>query len=187
MIKFLSFQPQNDDCDFARITRFQNRMNHRVPTICPERAEIITKSYRETEGEPIVMRCAKAFDAILTQMTIYIEPDSLIIGNQAGRNFAAPVFPEYSFNWVIEELDEFEKRSGDYFNITEETKERLRRERPIRTKSCAICPASTFKPRRRGCCTAAASACRATAISFPTMNLCCGSAMAAWPKSLKGS
>ena len=130
MIKFLSFQPENDDCDFARITRFQNRMNHRVPTICPERAEIITKSYRETEGEPIVMRRAKAFDAILTQMTIYIEPDSLIIGNQAGRNFAAPVFPEYSFNWVIEELDEFEKRSGDYFNITEETKERLRRLQP---------------------------------------------------------
>ncbi|WP_312694858.1 glycyl radical protein [Caproiciproducens sp.] len=130
MIKFLSFQPENDDCDFARITRFQNRMNHRVPTICPERAEIITKSYRETEGEPIILRRAKAFDAILTQMTIYIEPDSLIIGNQAGRNFAAPVFPEYSFNWVIEELDEFEKRSGDYFNITEETKERLRRLQP---------------------------------------------------------
>lgn len=130
MIKFLSFQPENDDCDFARITRFQNRMNHRVPTICPERAEIITKSYRETEGEPIVLRRAKTFDAILTQMTIYIEPDSLIIGNQAGRNFAAPVFPEYSFNWVIEELDEFEKRSGDYFNITEETKERLRRLQP---------------------------------------------------------
>lgn len=130
MTDFLSFKPETNDCDFARIDRLQDRMNHRTPTICPERAEIITESFQKTEGEPIVVRRAKAFDAILENMSIYIEPDSLIFGNQAGANFAAPVFPEYSFNWVIEELDEFEHRSGDYFNITEETKGRLRKLQP---------------------------------------------------------
>jgi len=124
--QFLSFQPTIDDCDFDRIVRLQDMMNRRTPTICAERAEIITRSFKETEGEPIVLRRAKAYDAILSEMSIYIEPDSLIIGNQASRNFAAPVFPEYSFNWVIEELDEFDKRTGDYFNIAEETKDRLR-------------------------------------------------------------
>lgn len=130
MTDFLSFKPETDDCDFARIDRLQDRMNHRTPTICPERAEIITEFFQKTEGEPIVVRRAKAFDAILENMSIYIEPDSLIFGNQAGANFAAPVFPEYSFNWVIEELDEFEHRSGDYFNITGETKDRLRKLQP---------------------------------------------------------
>ncbi len=130
MKDFLSFKPQNQDCDFERIDRLQNRMNHRVPTICPERAEIITESFQKTEGESIVVRRAKAFDAIMEKMTIYIEPDSLIFGNQARENFAAPVFPEYSFNWVIEEMDDFPKRSGDYFNIDRETKERLRKLQP---------------------------------------------------------
>lgn len=130
MIEFLSFVPQNEECDFERIDRLQSRMNNRVPTICPERAEIITESFRKTEGEPIVVRRAKALDAILEGMTIYIEEDSLIFGNQARINFAAPVFPEYSFDWVIEEMDDFPKRSGDYFNIDEDTKERLRKLQP---------------------------------------------------------
>jgi len=122
----LSFVPTNDDCDFERIKTVQARMNARVPYICPERAEIITESFKRTEGEPIVIRRAKALADILSRMTTYIEPDMLIVGNQASQNFAAPVFPEYSIDWVIEELDEFEKRSGDYFHITEDTKDRLR-------------------------------------------------------------
>jgi len=127
MTELLRFTPTNEDCDFDRVTRLQSRMNARVPTICPERAEIITDCFKRTEGEPIVIRRAKAFADILDQMTVYIEPDTLIVGNQAGANFAAPVFPEYSFEWVIEELDELEHRSGDYFHITEETKDRLRK------------------------------------------------------------
>jgi len=125
MTGLLSFIPANDDCDFDRISRLQGNMNARIPTICPERAEIITESFMRTDGEPIVIRRAKAFADILDKMTVYIEPDSLIIGNQASVNFAAPVFPAYSYDWVIDELDDFENRSGDYFNITEETKKRL--------------------------------------------------------------
>ena len=127
MTELLRFQPQNDACDFDRIARLQSRMNARVPTICPERAEIITDCFKRTEGKPIVVRRAKAFAEILERMTVYIEPDTLIVGNQASANFAAPVFPEYSFEWVIDELDAFEHRSGDYFLITEETKDRLRK------------------------------------------------------------
>ena len=126
MYDFLSFEPRNNDCDFARIGRVQAAMNARTPYICPERAEIITESFRQTEGKPIVIRRAMAFAEILTRMKVYIEPDMLIVGNQAGRSFAAPVFPEYSYDWVIDELDEFKNRSGDYFNITEDTGTRLR-------------------------------------------------------------
>ena len=103
MQEFLSFIPQNNDCDFNRIDRFQKMMNQRKATLCPERAEIITESYQNSEGEPMIIRKALALDAILTKMTIYIDNDSLIIGNQASTSFAAPIFPEYSFNWVIDE------------------------------------------------------------------------------------
>ncbi|MCL2424978.1 MAG: formate C-acetyltransferase/glycerol dehydratase family glycyl radical enzyme [Oscillospiraceae bacterium] len=126
MAELLSFIPTNDICDFGRINIFQERMSARIPTICPERAELVTASFRHNVSDPIVVRRAKAFAETLDKMTVYIEPNSLIIGNQASANFAAPIFPEYSFDWVISELDEFEHRSGDYFKITEDTKSRLR-------------------------------------------------------------
>lgn len=124
--KLLSFVPQNQDCDFVRIERLQNKMYHRKATLCAERAEIYTEVFQNTEGEAMVLRKAKAFNETLSRMSIYIEPDSLIVGNQACRNFAAPIFPEYSIDWIVEEMDEFEKRSGDSFFVDEETKERIR-------------------------------------------------------------
>jgi len=111
---------------FPRVQRVRKNLMAVTPTICPERALLITDSYQQTEGEPYVLRKAKALKNILTNMSIYIEDGQLIVGNQAGRNRAAPIFPEYSIDWVIEELDQFNKRTGDIFDITEETKQKLR-------------------------------------------------------------
>lgn len=123
--KLLSFKPVNSDCDFNRIDRLTKRMYDRTPTICSERALIVTDTFINNENDPMILKKAKAFSETLKNMTIYIEEDSLILGNQASSNFAAPIFPEYSFDWVIDELDEFDKRSGDFFNITEKTKKDL--------------------------------------------------------------
>lgn len=130
MYGLLSFKPQNNDCQFERIERARQRMYHRVATICPQRAEILTRSFQDHENQPYIMKKAYAFYNILDQMTIYIEPDMIIAGNQASSNFAAPIFPEYSIDWIIEELDEFEKRTGDSFQVSEETKERLKKIAP---------------------------------------------------------
>lgn len=126
MIKYLEFVPQTKDIDLLRIHRLQQRMEKRSASICSERALLITESFRQTEGEDYVLRKAKAFAHILKNMTIYIDPDSLIFGNQASRNFAAPIFPEYSIEWVIKELDEFDQRTGDVFKISEQVKADLR-------------------------------------------------------------
>lgn len=126
MDKFLEFIPENNDIDFERIHRLQQRMEKRTASICSERAVLITESFRKTEGEDYVLRKAKAFKHILENMTIYIEKDSLIFGNQASQNFAAPIFPEFSIKWVIKELDEFDKRTGDVFQISEKVKANLR-------------------------------------------------------------
>jgi pyruvate formate-lyase/glycerol dehydratase family glycyl radical enzyme len=111
---------------FPRVQRVRQDLMAITPSICPERALLITESYRQSENEPYVLRKAKALANILANMSIYIEDDQLIVGNQASRNRAAPIFPEYSFEWVIEELDDFDQRSGDRFEITDETKEKLR-------------------------------------------------------------
>lgn len=43
------------------------------------------------------------------------------------QKFCGTDFPEYSFNWATDELDEFEKRTGDIFYIDEKDKKELRK------------------------------------------------------------
>ena len=74
---------------------------------------------------------AKMLEKILNHMSIYIEDKSLLAGNQATKNRNAPIFPEYTMEFVINELDQFEKRDGDVFYITEKTKEQLREIAPF--------------------------------------------------------
>ncbi|WP_157593498.1 pyruvate formate lyase family protein, partial [Sedimentibacter sp. B4] len=64
-------------------------------------------------------------------LSIFIEPATLICGNQASANRAAPIMPEYAMDWVIAELDEFDSRPGDRFTITEQAKQELRRIAPF--------------------------------------------------------
>ena len=109
-----------------RVERAREQLMSTAPEICPARALLITESYKQTEHLPMILRRAKALEQILSEMPIYIEEHQLIVGNQAGQNRAAPIFPEYSIDWVIEELDEFHKRPGDVFTITEDAKEKLR-------------------------------------------------------------
>jgi formate C-acetyltransferase len=83
---------------------------------------MITEAYKQSEGEPFVLRKAKALDAILSNMSIYIEDGQLIVGNQASSQRAAPIFPEYSIDWIIDELDTFASRSGDFLSSAKDQK-----------------------------------------------------------------
>ncbi len=109
-----------------RMDQFREELLSAVPTICAQRAVFTTEAYRQHSDKPIVLKRAYTLKNILDNMDIYIEPLSLLAGNQASANRAAPIFPEYAMDWVINELDEFDKRNGDCFEITEETKEELR-------------------------------------------------------------
>lgn len=97
------------------------------PALCPERAEIITNSFTGTEGLPIGLRRAKAFESILNQMSIYISPDELIVGNQARRPRSAPVFPEFDVDWIHSELEDLPARTLDPFQVDSATVQILRR------------------------------------------------------------
>ncbi len=60
-------------------------------------------------------------------MTIFIDEGDLIVGNQASRLRAAPIFPEYAIDWLPREMDELDKRPGDAFFIAEADKQELLR------------------------------------------------------------
>lgn len=97
-----------------------------VPSsVCIERARIFTGEFKRNEDRPVVLRRAIANGEVLKRMSIYIEEGSLIAGNQSSRLRAAPVFPEYDVNFIIEEIDEFAKRTGDVFHVCQEDREEL--------------------------------------------------------------
>lgn len=109
-----------------RMKAFREEMLDEKPYIDAERAVLATEAYRAHQNQPSVMKRALMLEKILDNMTIYIEDKTLIVGNQATKNRNAPIFPEYTMEFVIDELDTFEKRDGDVFYITEQTKRQLR-------------------------------------------------------------
>ncbi len=110
-----------------RVKAALQRFVETTPAICPERAVLITESYKQTEALPMVIRRAKALENILTNMSIFIQDGELIVGNQASMPRSAPIFPEFSCDWVENELDSLAKRSADVFLISEDAKDQLRK------------------------------------------------------------
>ena len=114
-----------------RMKAFREEVLDEKPYIDAERAILATQAYKENLNQPRVVVRARMLKKILENMSIYIEEKSLLAGNQATKNCNAPIFPEYTMEFVLNELDLFEKRDGDVFYITEETKQQLREIAPF--------------------------------------------------------
>ena len=99
----------------------------KMPVIESARAKLVTESYKETEDEPIITRRAKAFAHILHNIPIIIRDEELIVGSSTLAPRGCQTFPEYSFQWLEDELDTVATRTADPFYISEETKADLRK------------------------------------------------------------
>jgi len=115
----------------TRMKDFREDLINAKPMVCVERAKLTTESYKLHADKPMVLRRALMLQNVLENMSIYIEAQTLIVGNQASSNRSAPIYPEYAMDWVIEELDQFDKRDGDRFYITEKNKQALRNIAPF--------------------------------------------------------
>ena len=109
-----------------RIGRLKDALLKSRPEIEADRAVLLTQSYMETEGEPIVTRRAKAFKNILDNIPIVIRPDELVVGSATVASRGCQVFPEFSYEWLEAEFDTVATRSADPFYISEQTKKTLR-------------------------------------------------------------
>ncbi len=103
----------------ADTLKMKERLLSLTPEICVERARYITRSYKETEGEPAAIRRAKAFEEILTNITINIWPDELIVGATTGKEVGGGLYPECSGR-ILQELDGVSSRETNPFSINPE-------------------------------------------------------------------
>lgn len=130
MSTLVASTPIVEEPHFGRLTprmaAWREELMDTPQSVCVERAVLTTETYRLHGDEPMVLRRALMVKNVLEHMSIFIEPATLICGNQSSANRAAPIMPEYAMDWVVAELDEFDKRPGDRFTITEDAKATLR-------------------------------------------------------------
>ncbi|MEW6187752.1 MAG: pyruvate formate lyase family protein [Thermodesulfobacteriota bacterium] len=73
--------------------------------LCIERARLITEGYKASEGQPMILRRAKAMAHFLDQRTLYILPDERIVGNVSSEPCSMITFPEKWSSWLDKAID----------------------------------------------------------------------------------
>ncbi|HVN96086.1 MAG TPA: pyruvate formate lyase family protein [Syntrophorhabdaceae bacterium] len=91
-----------------RVQKLKERLKVKEFPICTEKVRLVTESMRQTEGEPMILRRAKATAHFLDNRTIFIEDDELIVGNIAQKPMgmeAGTTGPA----WPSEDMEELRK------------------------------------------------------------------------------
>jgi formate C-acetyltransferase len=92
----------------ARIQRLRKNLKLDAYPICVEKARLVIEAYQRYEGEPTILRRAKATAHYLDHKTIFIEADELIVGNVASKPMgmeAGSLGP----TWPQEDIEELRK------------------------------------------------------------------------------
>lgn len=113
---------------YGRINSLRKKFLNTEFYIDSQRALLVTESYKNSEHEPAVVRTALATDALLRNVDIVIDKDELIAG-QAGAPFkAAPIYPEFSYRWIMDEMETapFDNREFDEYFLDARTAKELR-------------------------------------------------------------
>ena len=92
---------------------------HSKPAISCERARIWTTSHRKSEGEPTPIRRAKAFRETCEEIGVTIFDGELIVGAIGEFRKCGILTPEFSWTWVDQEMDNFDKRVQDPYEMTD--------------------------------------------------------------------
>ncbi|NLE77430.1 MAG: glycyl radical protein [Chloroflexi bacterium] len=109
----------------SRVARLRERLLDTAPALCAERGLLVTEAYAQHQADPVVLRRAKALAHTLAHMTIYIDEDEVIVGNQASTPRAAPVFPEYLVDFLADEIDDFASRPADPFQVPSQVRRHI--------------------------------------------------------------
>lgn len=94
--------------------------------ICTERAEIITEAYKALEGEEIHKKRALVLKKILEEMSIKIFEGERVVGNLASGRRDTPLYPEFSWQWIVDEVDDWQTREVDTFVVSDAAKRKIR-------------------------------------------------------------
>ena len=103
-----------------RIRKLSARSRSTPQTLCLHRARAYTEVFAKTEGEPLVLRRAKAFKKALEDLPTIIEDDELIVGRRGCRVRSVPIVPECHGGWLLWDIENLPTRKQDPFKVPPE-------------------------------------------------------------------
>lgn len=106
-----------------RIGRLKKRVLGTKPAMDLEPGKILTESFKTTEGEPLILRKAKAFREQCRQKSVTIWPDELIIGCSGSKTRGGILSVDNCWSILDEELDTINDRRYDPFELDDENRQ----------------------------------------------------------------
>jgi len=118
---------QNKTEATARLSRLKEKVLNYPPSICPERALLVTEYFKKKENrnKPMAIQKAEALSYILDRKTVRIYEDELIVGTTTSKRVAGPIYPELHGLPVMEDLFKFGNRDLNPLKIHKSEKTKL--------------------------------------------------------------
>ena len=99
----LGYQVHHEDWSpYPRINKLRQTFLDRGYDVDAERLRLVTESYQRHEHLPEKLKVAYAFENVLLHCGIEIYDDDLIVGEIASPVKSAPIYPEFSVNWILD-------------------------------------------------------------------------------------
>ena len=90
------------------------------PVIDIERGRYFTESFKKTEGQPLVLRWAKALYHYAENASVYIDDGQLIAGRAGREGRYGILYPELDGDFLDEMIKSLPERDSSPFDITDE-------------------------------------------------------------------
>lgn len=104
----------------SRIKNILEEFRDTKPKIDIERAKYFTESFKETEGEPLILRWSKALLHYANNATVYIDDNQLIVGRSGYKGRYGILYPELDGDFLDEAINNLPEREVSPFDISEE-------------------------------------------------------------------
>lgn len=103
-----------------RVYKILDRTRFTTPHVDIERAKYFTESMRQTEGELLTLRWAKALKNVAEKISIWITPDQLLAGRVGMFGRYGILYPEIDGDFYREVLSSLDHRDKSPFLISKE-------------------------------------------------------------------
>jgi pyruvate formate-lyase/glycerol dehydratase family glycyl radical enzyme len=103
-----------------RLQRIYNSFVNEKSSVDVQRARYFTESFKQTEGEPLVLRWAKALYHIAEKIEIYVDDDQLLLGRVGKKGKYGLIFPELDGCFLKQFVKQAKDRTESPFEIAEE-------------------------------------------------------------------
>ncbi len=125
--KRIEFEIKHHGEDFSNELKHHNRASDILkkiradkPQIDVERGLYFTQSFKQTEGQPLILRWSKALLHYAKNATVYIDDNQLLVGRSGKQGRYGILYPELDGDILKEAVEKLPTRDNSPFAISDE-------------------------------------------------------------------